>query len=407
VAKVTRRDVKAGATALVIGQVVQVAIAFGTNIVLVRYIAPEGFGRFAITLATASLILSLVSIRVNSLIIRVPDGDLTLSLEERYFSYLTIETLVALVIGLAWVGLAGNPGALELSLVVFICLQHWINQNKSFFERGMPYVSLGVIETGCAVFANLATVLVALAGAGVAALYFREALLTLTMFASLSFVGGITWRRFRWLSRIEWVSLIREGRGIWLDSVLEGSYQRIAILLAGLVGGDRGAGFFFQAQRLAILPNQLLSPLVSRLAVNLFGRENNPDSRKRLRNRQLMILAPILLIATAATILFAVPVVTWVFGETWIKSAELLIAFAGVILFTSLFEYLKSYCFVTQSMRTLFMGRVAQYLMLGALPVLVGIGLVEDKTTALAIGISLGCAAAFLVVIGVLLRNRT
>ena len=406
-AKVTRRDVKAGATALVIGQVVQVAIAFGTNIVLVRYIAPEGFGRFAITLATASLILSLVSIRVNSLIIRVPDGDLTLSLEERYFSYLTIETLVALVIGLAWVGLAGNPGALELSLVVFICLQHWINQNKSFFERGMPYVRLGVIETGCAVFANLATVLVALAGAGVAALYFREALLTLTMFASLSFVGGITWRRFRWLSRIEWVSLIREGRGIWLDSVLEGSYQRIAILLAGLVGGDRGAGFFFQAQRLAILPNQLLSPLVSRLAVNLFGRDNNPDSRKSLRNRQLMILAPILLIATAAAILFAVPVVTWVFGETWMKSGELLIAFAGVILFTSLFEYLKSYCFVTQSMRTLFMGRVAQYLMLGALPVLVGIGLVEDKTTALAIGISLGCAAAFLVVIGVLLRNRT
>ena len=249
--------------------------------------------------------------------------------------------------------------------------------------------------------------LVALAGAGVAALYFREALLTLTMFASLSFVGGITWRRFRWLSRVEWVSVIREGRGIWLDSVLEGSYQRIAILLAGLVGGDRGAGFFFQAQRLAILPNQLLSPLVSRLAVNLFGPENNPDSRKRLRNRQLMILAPILLIATAATILFAVPVVTWVFGETWIKSGELLIAFAGVILFTSLFEYLKSYCFVTQSMRTLFMGRVAQYLMLGALPVLVGIGLVEDKTTALAIGISLGCAAAFLVVMSVLLRNRT
>jgi O-antigen/teichoic acid export membrane protein len=138
VAKVTRRDVKAGATALVIGQVVQVAIAFGTNIVLVSYIAPEGFGRFAITLATASLILSLVSIRVNSLIIRVPDGDLTLSLEERYFSYLTIETLVALVIGLAWVGLAGSPGALELSLVVFIDLP----------PRLVPAVSLDCLSSG-------------------------------------------------------------------------------------------------------------------------------------------------------------------------------------------------------------------------------------------------------------------
>jgi O-antigen/teichoic acid export membrane protein len=404
--KVSRRDVKAGATTLLVGQVVQVIIAFAANLVLVRYIAPEGFGRFAITLATASLIVSLLSIRVNSLIIRVPDGELTRHLEERYFSYLTIETFVALIAGLVWVALAGNAGSLEFSLVVLVCVQHWIHQNKSFFERGMPYVRLGLIETGCSVFANLATVCAAFAGAGVVALYFREFVLTVTLFASLAVMGGFTWRRLRWLSRAEWSGIIREGRGIWLDGVLEGSYQRIAILLAGLVGGDRGAGFFFQAQRLAILPNQLLSPLVGRLAVNLFGRENRSEHRKQLRNRQLAMLVPILVLATVLTVLFAVPAVTWVFGATWIKSADLLVAFAGVIMFTSLFEILKSYCFITQSMRTLFLGRVAQYLMLGALPILVGIGLVGDQTMALALSISLGWAAAFIVVGGVLLRNR-
>jgi O-antigen/teichoic acid export membrane protein len=404
--KVSRRDVKAGATTLLVGQVVQVIIAFAANLVLVRYIAPEGFGRFAITLATASLIVSLLSIRVNSLIIRVPDGELTRHLEERYFSYLTIETFVALIAGLVWVALAGNAGSLEFSLVVLVCVQHWIHQNKSFFERGMPYVRLGLIETGCSVFANLATVCAAFAGAGVVALYFREFVLTVTLFASLAVMGGFTWRRLRWLSRAEWSGIIREGRGIWLDGVLEGSYQRIAILLAGLVGGDRGAGFFFQAQRLAILPNQLLSPLVGRLAVNLFGRENRSEHRKQLRNRQLAMLVPILVLATVLTVLFAVPAVTWVFGATWIKSADLLVAFAGVIMFTSLFEILKSYCFIRQSMRTLFLGRVAQYLMLGALPILVGIGLVGDQTMALALSISLGWAAAFIVVGGVLLRNR-
>jgi O-antigen/teichoic acid export membrane protein len=404
--KVSRRDVKAGATTLLVGQVVQVIIAFAANLVLVRYIAPEGFGRFAITLATASLIVSLLSIRVNSLIIRVPDGELTRHLEELYFSYLTIETFVALIAGMVWIALAGNAGSLEFSLLVLVCVQHWIHQNKSFFERGMPYVRLGLIETGCSVFANLATVCAAFTGAGVVALYIREFILTVTLFVSLAVLGGLTWRRLRWLSRTEWSDIIREGRGIWLDGVLEGSYQRIAILLAGLVGGDRGAGFFFQAQRLAILPNQLLSPLVGRLAVNLFGRENRPERRKQLRNRQLAMLVPILVLATVLTVLFAVPAVTWVFGATWIKSADLLVAFAGVIMFTSLFEILKSYCFITQSMRTLFLGRVAQYLMLGALPILVGIGLVGDQTTALAISISLGWAAAFLVVGGVLLRNR-
>ena len=343
---------------------------------------------------------------MNSLIIRVPDGELTRHLEELYFSYLTIETFVALIAGLVWIALAGNAGSLEFFLVVLVCVQHWIHQNKSFFERGMPYVRLGLIETGCSVFANLATVCAVFAGAGVVALYIREFILTVTLFVSLAVLGGLTWRRLRWLSRTEWSDIIREGRGIWLDGVLEGSYQRIAILLAGLVGGDRGAGFFFQAQRLAILPNQLLSPLVGRLAVNLFGRENRPERRKQLRNRQLAMLVPILVLATVLTVLFAVPAVTWVFGATWIKSADLLVAFAGVIMFTSLFEILKSYCFITQSMRTLFLGRVAQYLMLGALPILVGIGLVGDQTTALAISISLGWAVAFLVVGGVLLRNR-
>jgi O-antigen/teichoic acid export membrane protein len=405
--KVSRQDVKAGAATLVAGQIVQVIIAFAANLVLVRYIAPEGFGRFAITLATASLIVSILSIRVNTLIIRVPDGELTRSLEERYFSYLTIETLFALVVGLIWVAVAGNGGPYEFSLVALVCFQHWINQNKSFFERGMPYIRLGLIETGCSVFANLATVAAAIAGAGVFALYFREFVLTVTMFTSLAVVGGLTWRRLRWLTRAEWSATLREGRGIWLDGVLEGSYQRIAILLAGLVGGDRGAGYFFQAQRLAILPNQLLSPLVARIAVNLFGRESRPEHRKKLRNRQILILAPILMTATVLTVLFAAPAVTLVFGAVWMKSADLLVAFAGVIMFMSLFEILKSYCFVTKSMRALLLGRAAQYLMLGALPVLVGVGLVADETTALALSISLGWAASFLVVGGVLLRNRS
>lgn len=405
--KVSRRDVKAGATTLVVGQVIQVVVAFATNIVLVRHIAPEGFGRFAITLATASLIVSLLSIRVNALIIRVPDGVLTRSHEERYFSYLTIETLFALIVGLLWVALAGDGGSLELSLVAIVCIQHWINQNKSFFERGMPYVRLGIVETGCSVFANLATVIVAIAGAGVIALYFRELFLTIIVFVSLAAMGGLTWRRLRWLSRAEWAAIFREGRGIWLDGMLEGSYQRIALLLAGLVGGDRGAGFFFQAQRLAILPNQLLSPLVARIAVNLFGREDRPVHRKKLRDRQLAMLAPALAMAAILTVLFADPLVPWVFGATWTPSADLLVAFAGLIMFTSLFEILKSYCIVTHAMRSLFWGRVAQYLMLGALPILVGVGLVGDKTMALALSISIGSAVSFLVVWGLLWRSRT
>ena len=404
--KVSRRVITAGATTLVVGQVVQVVIAFATNIVLVRHIAPEGFGRFAIMFATASLIVSLVSLRVNALIIRVPDGQLTRSLEERYFSYLTIETIFALFVSLAWVTLAGYAGAYEYLLVIIVCAQHWISQNKSFFERSMPYVRLGLIETGCSVFANLATIALALTGAGVAALYFRELVITVCLFLALVCVRGLTWRRLRWLSRREWVDTMREGRAIWLDGLLENSYQRVTILLAGMAGGDRGAGFLFQAYRLAILPNQLLSPLVSRIAINLFGREERQEKRKQFRNRHLLILAPILAVTTIFTIIFAVPGVKLIYGETWAKSADLLIAFAGVIMFMSLFEVLRSYCFISQFMDAVLIGRLVQYSMFGAVPVFLSLGLVGEMMPALALSISIGWAGAFVTVAIVLLCKR-
>lgn len=404
--KVSRRYVGAGTTTLLVGQVVQIVVAFAANLVLVRYIAPEGFGRFAIILATASLIVSVVSIRVNALIIRVPDGELTRALEERYFSYLTLETILALIVGMLWIALAGNSGAWEFGLVALVCFQHWINQNKSFFERGMPYVRLGLIETGCSVIAHIATVLIAVAGAGVVALYCRELILTAAMFVSLAVTGGLTWRRLRWLSLSEWTSVIREGRGIWLDAVLEASYQRVAILLAAFIGGDRGAGLFFQAQRLAILPHQLLSPLVSRIVINQFGREKQPGRRRTLRNRYLMMLAPVLALAAFVTILFADPVVPWVFGSDWTEAAGLLAALTGVIMFASLFEVLKSYCFITQSMRTLFLGRAMQYLALGVLPILLAAGLAGDSMTTLTLCISAGAAMSFVVVGVVLLQAR-
>ena len=403
--KISDRDIRAGATTLLVGQIFQVAAAFTANLVLVRYILPEEFGRFAIVLATASLLLSVLSIRVNSLIIRVPQAEITEHLEERYFSYLTIETMLAMVLGLLWIGLTRNAGMWDFVLVVLVCVQHWTQQNKSFFERSMPYVRLSLVETGCSVFAHCAGVFAALSGAGVVALYCREFILTVAMFASLALMGGITWRRLRWLSLSEWTGIMREGRGIWLDAAMESGYQRITVLLAGLMGGDRGAGLFFQAQRLAILPNQILSPLIGRLVVNLLRREERPGHRKRLRDLLLISLAPVLGLAAAVTVLFADPVVPWLFGADWAMAANLLRALAGVIMFATLFEVLKSYCFVIRSMRTLFLGRVMQYLALGALPVLVGIGLVGDGLTSLALCLSIGLAMAFLLVGGVLLRT--
>ncbi len=100
---VDTRGLKSGATVMVTGQVIQALVAFAANLVLVRHIAPAEFGRFAVVYAGASLVLSIVSLRVGTLIIRTPGKAFTVALEERYFNVLAVETVLALVLGLAWV----------------------------------------------------------------------------------------------------------------------------------------------------------------------------------------------------------------------------------------------------------------------------------------------------------------
>lgn len=392
-----RRTLLAGGAVLVIGQAVQAVVAFAANLVLVVYIAPADFGRFALILATASLVLSVLSLRVNTLIIRTREPDLTPDRQERYFSALTLETLAGAIVGLAWIQAAGFSGVWATVLVCVVCVRHWVEQNKAYFERQMPYVRLGLLETGSALAAHLASVVLVLLGFGPDALYWREVLLLALSTAGLACLRGLTWRRLRWLPMAEWRLLLREARGIWLDSALDAVYQRLVIQLAGVVGGDKGAGYFFQAQRLAVLPHVLITPLVGRMAATWFGRVDAPD-RRRGRDRLLSALALPLLVGAAIALFYADPLVPWLFGEPWRPTAPVFAAMSGLVLFMSLFEVLRTYCMITRQTRLLLAGRAAQY---GGLVATLVVGVIAGDTPlveTLAVGVSVGFGAAFAVI---------
>ncbi|MCH7693956.1 MAG: hypothetical protein IID50_10980, partial [Proteobacteria bacterium] len=180
----------------------------------------------------------------------------------------------------------------------------------------------------------------------------------------------------------------------------------VLILAAGVLGGDKGAGFFFQAQRLAFLPHQVTAPVVARMVPTWFGQEDRAVVRIRVRNRLLKILAGPLALGAVAAVLFADPVVPWIFGDTWRPTAGLLAMLWGLVLFSSLFEVLKGYCIVTFRTRILPLARAAQYLGLG-LPFAV-LFLFPDRTglTWLAIGVSVGFALAFFAVLAQLRRTE-
>jgi len=192
-------------------------------------------------------------------------------------------------------------------------------------------------------------------------------------------------------------NVLLEARGVWIDGIAETGYQRLILLATGFFGGISAAGYFFQASRLAVIPHQLLSPVLSRLSANWISRAENQPLKISRRNGFIRLsFIPLILLGIAA-ILWADPVVPWIFGDNWSRSADLLVALSGVIVFLTLFEVLKSYCMVTRRMRILFVGRVIQYAGI-ALAIIAITAEWLPADIALALGQSAGFFASFVAV---------
>ncbi len=390
---------------LVSGQITQALLAFGVNLVLVRFISPTDFGRFAIILAGVYIFYSVFSPRINILLISLPESDYNDKIKETLFSAMTLETLVATAIISLWLIISGNHGFWEFALVGAVGLRHWTDLNKAFFERNMHYRQLAIVETGASAGGHLIALALVFGGLGWVILFIREIVNSFINLIGLWRVGGLSLFNLRLLTVSEWLFLYRNTRGVWLDGVMEGNFHRLTILIAGFLGGEAAAGFFFQAQRLAAVPNQFLSPIIHRIILNWFGRIEDPTTRKTGRDKVLKFIFLPLLTAGIFTALFADPIVIWLFGESWARVAVILVAMSGMVCFWTLFETLKIYCMVTRQSITMFSSRIVQLSGL-LIPTLIGYGGWLSADIALGAGLSVAYFLAFIYVYAILLLNE-
>ena len=402
---IKKEEIAIGSAFLVGGQIIQAVVGFGVNLVLVRYLAPEEFGRFAIILAGAALVYSILSLRTETMVIRISVDQLTDGAKDRYFGAALIETVLATSVICIWMMVTSSSGNWEIGLVLAIGLRHWMFQNKAFFERTMPYRKLALIETLVATASHFVALGLVLCGVGWSVLFIREIFLSIAGLLGIWAIGGLSLRKFKFPSLADWQLLFNEARGMWLDAALENGLARLTILFVGLLGGDRAAGFFFQALRLANLPNQVLSPIVSRVAGTWFGRTEDRTIRRKGRDKLLLVIAAPLALGAGLTVAFADPVIPWMFGVEWSRTVELMIGLSGFIFFLSLFEVLKSYCWFARHMRWMLIGRIFQYIGV-AIPVYAAATNVMAGDMAMAIGQSVAIGLAFVVVFILLKKNE-
>lgn len=399
------RRVLIGGSALTGAAALQAAVGLAASIVLARLLEPEAFGRFAIVIATVSIVLTLLSLRLEFIVFRVPEEQLTSRLQDVYFSASLIETIVVALVAIGWLIWLRLGDIFSITLVVSQCLAHWLNVGRAFFERGMPYGKLAVIETTAAIGGHLTAVGIALAGGGIGALYLREAVSAGVLGCGLALVGGLTWRSFIWPTIAEWRRLLREISPIWLDAISEGLFQRLILMAAAWIGGERGAGWYFMAHSLAARPHQFLAPAVVRAASGWF-RHHQAEKAARARGRDLLLAAtvtPLALVAVVAFI-FSDPLVPFVLGENWRGAASVFAALCGLIAFTTPFEILRVYGVIAMRTNVLLAGRLMQY-------VVVAIGfaalsLWQPIDVVVLAGLVSASAAAAFAVLWLVLRNE-
>jgi O-antigen/teichoic acid export membrane protein len=379
----------------------QAGVAFASNLVLVRFVAPEGFGRFALALATLSLVFAFGSLRPGQLAIR---DQYSLTPERRAFLWNACwQEALYLSAGAALVLACCAPAAFDWALLAAVGLGHFGSQARGFLERSGAYRALSLIEGGAHLLAHCAAVGAALLGAGLWALVVREVLLALVQIVALASTGGLPRAKVALLVPRQWRALAREAKDLWSDGVLESLHARLVVLAAGWIGGVRGAGLFFQAQRLALVPHQFLQPIAGRLAFSWFARATDESEVVQRRATLLTWLCVPLLVSVGVCLAFSGDIVPLVLGESWAASAPLLASLAGVAGGTSLLAVVNMELLARRRFDALLAMRVAQYAGLVAAPVLL-FALPQLGLEALGLALGLGCAAG--VVTGLRVRSR-
>ncbi len=397
-------QLRSSAVILFSGNIVENLVAFGAQVVIARHLFPEDFGRFAITLANTSLVFVFVSMHMTALILRRPAAEMTAELRQRYFFAFTAESVVGAALALGIVHLFNGLTILDVTLIAALALGHWVDTSRAFYERLMSYRKIVSVEVGSKLAGHAVAVAMILMGAGVIILYVREFVVVVLRLIGSHINGSLTIERLRWLPWREWRLLISESRALWADGILEGSFHRIVILLSGALGGAHGAGLFFFAHRLALVPQQLLMPIAGRLSANWLSREEDRAVRRENFSRLIGVLLVLTGIMALAAVIFADPLIPWIFGDRWQGAVPVFMALAGMIMFSVLFELIKAYCYVERAGRTLLASRASQFVVLGVVATVLYLFGIDPAE-----GMAFGMSAAFAVACGIawiMLGNR-
>ena len=362
----------------------QLAVNALLHLLLARYFSPSEFGEFAISLAFLSLWQMLLSLRLPMQVISQEKMDFNF-----YWSAALLEALFVFVL-LSTILLVNQTYSFQLLLLLLAHLfLRLADVLKAFQERLAKHEEILRTEFLICLFLNGATLLGAIQGMGAWILAVREVAVAFLFAGILYFKLPL---QLQWIRMSDWRNLIRRSRPLWIDGIFEQGLSRLSILVANQLGGESGAGVFFQAQRLISFIHTGLCTSISRYAFHLFSRSISIEETKAIfKTLHRWTILPL----TLCLIL-----ILWqgdrgvilILGKSWGAAAVVVKAMSGALIFITLFSIQKMYILSISGSKELLKARVWQVVGL-FFPCIVS---PVKEVWVLGLGLSLGYFCSFL-----------
>lgn len=348
--------------------IIQTLVAFIANIILLRSIAPEVFGSFAILLAVIGFVFAVLSLRLSIKAINANSTVYNHSFISKMNSVFCIEVSCIIVTSLLVLFFTNNLQFWAIVVLLAASIQHFVDYMKSHFERGMNYKVLARVETFSKLFGHFFSIIAIYfqPNKGFEILILRELFIACSMLFSLWAVNGLIKFSISIPSLNSFLEIVRSIKNVWFEGILEQSYTRLTLLGAAYISTPAGVGIFSQAQRLSLLFDQFISPIYVRFSMNWYSRQQ--DLKTRIIALYMLTLSLLVINSFLVIFLyyFSESIILFLYGEQWVKVANVMFYLYGLIIFRAPFEALKVYCYSQSIVRLIYLARCIQFIILAA-----------------------------------------
>ena len=318
-------------------------VTLAIQLALVRLLAPEDFGKFALAVAIVDIILLFISAWGFPLALIQIKG--VRHLESTVLSLSLIAfCLVAIVSGLGYIIVIKFYGAETAMLFCGLALVKGLGLLSGVYgallRREYDFKSWSLVQAAAAIISACAALGAAVAGFGLWSLFIREAVLQ-----ALVYAGFRTFSNWSYGCKFDVDAAKRVfsfGGKMFISRSLEVLLYRVDKIMVGLAFGSKGLGFYERSQYFCTLVTSSMTSLSVAIGFPVFATLQTDEERlKKGLSLTNFFFARISFVFCISVFIYPEEVTGLVFGEKWGSAAPVLRWFALYIFLSPLYENLK------------------------------------------------------------------